>query len=461
MRLGQPVDGVADAAAEFRVLGGRGRGRPGRNRGGVVAAGVERRKQVTLCELVASEDTLRPDIQLTMYHSAEVELGETTRAVLDQVERVRPRRVVIDSLSELRLPAQSPLRYRRQILTLKQFFAGRQSTILLLDDRTSELNDLQLQSISHGVISLEHLAPEFGAERRRLRVIKLRGRRFRGGYHDFQILRGGLRVYPRLIAAEHHAEFPQEDLACGVGALDALLGGGLRRGTSTLFLGPAGTGKSTVALRFLTAAAERGDHGAAFLFDEGRATLLHRSLARGMDVAPHIRSGRLTFQQVDPAERTPGESSHTIRRAVEAEGARVVMIDRLNGYLQAMPEERFLIIQLHEILTYLAQKGVVTLLVVAQHGLVGAGMTNTVDASYLADTVVLLRHFETAGELRKAISVLKERSGGHEKSIRELRLGPEGIRVGEPLDRFRGVFTGIPTFTGDPDDLLGRNDERR
>lgn len=410
---------------------------------------------IHIVELVASEQSLTPDSQYTMFHPSETELGETTRAVLDEVERVKPSRVVFDSLSELRLLAQNPLRYRRQILALKQFFAGRKCTVLFLDDRTADASDLQVRSIAHGVIMLEQLSPEYGAERRRLRIVKMRGRSYRGGYHDFRIVKGGLEVFPRLVASEHHATFPREQVASGLKALDDLLGGGLDRGTSTLLMGPAGSGKSSVAIQYAVAAAERGEKAALFTFDESLGTLLTRTTALGMDLEGHIRSGLIMVQQVDPAEMPPGEFVQRVRHQVEQEGRRLMIIDSLNGYINAMPEERFLTIQLHELLTYLGQQGVTTLLVVAQHGLVGSAMQSPVDVSYLADSVILMRYFELHGRVKKAISVVKKRSGPHEEAIRELRIEPGGIRVGSPLANLRGVLTGVPVFSANgPSDLL-------
>jgi circadian clock protein KaiC len=416
---------------------------------------------IEVVELVASEAELEPDNQHTMFQPAEVELGETTRAVLAEVERVKPSRVVIDSLSELRLLAQSSLRYRRQILALKQFFTGRECTVLLLDDNTSEAHDLQLQSIAHGVISLEHLSPEYGAERRRLRVTKLRGQKFRGGLHDFNIATGGLDVFPRLVAAEHAADRESETLTGDVPELDGLLGGGIDFGTSTLLIGPAGSGKSSVAISYARAAAARGDRAALYVFDERVETLLRRAAGLGMDLTPHIAARTLTVQPVDPAELSPGEFAAAVRRAVDgADGhppARVVVIDSLNGYLHAMPEERLLTVQMHELLTYLGHKGVATFLVLAQHGMIGQ-MQAPVDTTYLADTVILFRFFEAGGEVRQAISVVKKRSGKHERTIRELRLDG-GIRVGDPLKNFRGVLTGTPAYDGESGELLGPKDE--
>ncbi|HWA36776.1 MAG TPA: ATPase domain-containing protein [Burkholderiales bacterium] len=396
-------------------------------------------------ELLPSDDSLNPDAQSRLFHPSEVELSDTTRSILGEVARREPKRVVFDSLSEMRLLAQHPLRYRRQVLALKQFFIGRQCTVLLLDDRTAADNDLQLHSLAHGVITLQHLAQEYGAERRRLRTVKMRGSPFRGGYHDFSIRTGGLEVFPRLVAAEHHDRFAAEPLQSGVAQLDALLGGGLDRGTSTLIMGPAGSGKSTIAAQFLCAATARGEKSAVFTFDESVSTLLARAGGLGLDMKGCMASGHVGIQQVDPGELSPGEFIYNIRREVEKGGARVVVIDSLNGYLNAMPEERFLTIQLHELLTYLGQKGVVTIMIVAQAGLLGSNMQAPVDASYLADTVLALRYFEAEGRIQRAISVIKKRSGMHEHRLRELTLSAQGLRVGEPLDRYHGVFTGVPT----------------
>jgi circadian clock protein KaiC len=401
-------------------------------------------KGVDVFELIAPEEMLDPDEQSTMFHSSEVELSETTKSILNEVERVKPALVVFDSLSEMRLLAQGSLRYRRQILALKQFFSGRSCTVLMLDDRTSENTDMRLQSIAHGVISLEQLSPEYGAERRRLRVIKMRGRKYRGGYHDFTIVRGGLRVFPRLVAAEHVSSFGDFSLRSGLEGLDQLLGGGLEAGTNTLLMGPAGSGKSTLILQYIGNAARLGQRAAVFSFEESVHTLMARASRLGTDLKPSIDSGHVRVRQVDPAELSPGEFVHKVRDAVENDGAKVVVIDSLNGFLNAMPEERFLIIQLHELLSYLGQQGVVTILVVAQHGLLGSDIQTTVDASYLADTVILLRFFEAAGEVRQAISVVKKRSGEHERAIRELRMTSGNVTVGEPLREFSGILSGLP-----------------
>jgi circadian clock protein KaiC len=396
-------------------------------------------------EMVPSEESLQPDRQYTMYHAAEVELSRTTAAVLEEVERLKPSRIVLDSLSEMRLLAQNSLRYRRQILAFKQFFSGREATVLLLDDRTGDVDDGQVESIAHGVLSLEEMHPEYGAERRRLRIAKLRGVRYRGGYHDFAIRRGGLNVFPRLVAVEHNRKLERKTISSGIEGLDALLGGGLQTGSSALLMGPAGCGKSSIATQYAGMASASGDPVAIYAFEESADSICNRGNAFGMDLVPHLRSGRMTVQQIDPAELSPGEFVHSIREAVESRGVRVVIIDSLNGYLAAMPEERLLIVQLHELLTYLNRKEVLTVLVVAQHGLVG-NMQSPVDLSYLADTIILLRYFEHEGEVSQAISVLKKRQGRHERTIRELKLVEGGIQVGDPLRGFHGVLTGVPTL---------------
>ena len=395
-------------------------------------------------ELLADDRELDGSNQVTMYHPSEVELTETTKKIMEAVERINPTRVVFDSLSEVRLLAQNSLRYRRQISAFKQFFSGRKCTVLLLDDHTSEGNDLQLQSIAHGVVALEQLVPVYGASRRRLRVIKYRGTTFRGGYHDFSITYEGLQVFPRLIAAEHEEAFPHSQIKSGITALDSLLGGGPDRGTSTLLLGPAGTGKSTLAVQYAIASAERGDHSAIFAFDEGLITLRARMAALGIKFDEGLRAGQVQLQQIDPAELSPGEFTFLIRRAVEENNARVIVIDSLNGYLNAMPEEQFLTAQLHELLSYLGRKGVTTLMVVAQHGLIGSRDQSPIDASYLADSVVLLRYFEYKGRVKKAISVVKKRSSAHEENIRELTFDEDGIHLSEPLMNFRGILSGVP-----------------
>ncbi len=396
-------------------------------------------------ELTTAEKA--PEDANTLFDPSDVDLQETTNALLEAVERLRPSRVVFDSLSELRVLAQNPQRYRRQILGLRDYFAGRNCTVVLIDDERGDDSDLQLRTVAHGVVALEQLTPEYGVERRRLRVVKLRGVRYRGGYHDFVIARGGLQVFPRLVAAEHHVDFPHEQASSGNAELDQLVGGGFDRGTSTLLLGPAGSGKSVIASACALAAAERGERSTLFLFEENRRTFLTRSRALGMAFDRHLEEETITLRQIDPAELSPGEFAGLVRRAVELEGSRVIVIDSLNGYLTAMPGERYLVIQMHELLTYLAQRGVCTFLVVAQHGLLEVSRS-PVDVTYLADTVLLTRYFELRGELRKAVSVLKKRSGAHETSIRELRLDASGLCVGTPLGEFHGVMTGLPQLVG-------------
>ncbi len=398
----------------------------------------------------------------TLFEPSEVELREVMQRLLSEIERVKATRVVFDSLSELRLLAQHPLRYRRQILLLKQFFSGRHSTVLFLDDRTAPEEDRQLQSVVHGVLMLEITANEYGNERRRLRVVKLRGMAPRGGYHDFIIRRGGLEVFPRLVAAEHRPRYDAPaTLPSGVRQLDALLGGGVDRGTATLVIGPAGSGKSSLALKYALSATQRGEHVEVFAFDERIQTLLFRCRGLGMDLEAPLADGRLVITQVDPAEMGPGEFVSNVIRSVNERQTRVVLIDSLNGYLNAMPEERTLALQLHELLSVLNQSNVTSFMVMAQHGLLGPAMQTPLDISYLADTVVMLRYFETEGTVRKAISVLKKRSGSHEDTIREYRMGaPDGISVGEPLAGFRGVLTGVPTYLGGSEKLMVREHER-
>ena len=406
-------------------------------------------------ELTPSEDELETSEQNTLFHPSELELVDTTKRMLADVEEIKPTRLVFDSLSELRLLAGNALRYRRQILALKHFFSKRRCTVLLLDDLTSTDRDLQMQSIAHGVVLLEQLNPVYGAERRRLRVVKYRGVQFRGGFHDYVIRRGGIQVFTRLVASEHRGPVTGSRIASDISELDSLLGGGLEEGTSTLIVGAAGTGKSTLAAQFVVAAAARGSRSALFVFDENAHTLISRCAALGVDLERYLDAGTVRLQQVDPAELTPGELIHSVRRAVD-DGAKIVVIDSLNGYLNAMPEEHFLAIQLHELLMYLAQRGVATILIGAHQGLVGSAMQTPVDASYLADAVVLLRYFEARGEVRQAISVMKKRGGAHERTIREFRIERGGVRVGETLREFRGVLTGVPVYEGSPAPLMGK-----
>ncbi|MBB3693292.1 ATPase domain-containing protein [Sphingomonas sp. BK580] len=411
---------------------------------------------VDVYELIPPENLLDEEQQQSLLYSSDLELGETTKRIFQAFERARPDRVVIDSLSEIRLLAQSSLRYRRQILALKHYFARSGATVVMLDDLTTDTNDKTVHSVAHGVIRLEELAPDYGAERRRMRVIKYRGRRFRGGYHDFTILTGGVHVYPRLISAEHKGDFARDLVATDTAELNGLLGGGIERGSSVLVLGPAGTGKSLLMLTFITTAVARGERAAMFVFDEEVGTLVQRARALGIDLAAMVEAGRLTLEQVDAAELTPGEFSARVRRCVEEHDAQTVVVDSLNGYQAAMPGEQALVLHLHELLQYLNRRGATTFLTVAQHGLVG-GMSTPVDVTYLADTVILLRYFEALGRVRRAISVVKKRTGPHEDTIREYQIGARGITLGEPLTGFQGVLGGIPELRGDPV-LLRRED---
>ncbi len=408
---------------------------------------------IEVFELVPPELSLDPSQQQSLVHSSDLELGETVRMAIAEIDRIKPQRVVVDSLSEIRLLSQGSLRFRRQVLALRSFLLIHDTTALLLDDITSEQDDLNLHSLCHAVVRLEQLAPLYGGERRRLRVIKMRATAFRGGYHDFVIRKGGVSIFPRLIAAEHGHAFPEERLTSGIAAFDALLGGGLDRGTSTMLLGPSGVGKSSSALAFLVSALQRGDHALILSFDEASSVLKRRARGLGMDIEPYCQSGLLRLEQIDPAEVSPGELTAIVREAVERDDARVVLIDSLTGYHNAMPEEQYLLLQMHEILTYLNQQGVTTLLVLAQHGLIGQ-MSSPIDLTYLSDTILLFRFFEAGGALRRAISVIKKRVGPHEAAIRELRIGGDGLQVGEPLSAFRGVLTGVPTYVGDLGRLL-------
>ncbi|WP_332659909.1 ATPase domain-containing protein [Brevundimonas sp.] len=405
-------------------------------------------------ELVPPESLLDEQQQQSLLYSSDLELGETTRMIFERVEAVKPKRVVIDSLSEIRLLAQSSLRYRRQVLALKHYFARHGATVLLLDDLTTDINDKTVHSVAHGVVQLQELAPEYGAERRRVRVIKYRGRRFRGGYHDFTIKTGGLEVYPRIVASEHRTSFDRTAMSSGVEGLDALLGGGVERGSSALILGPAGTGKSLFAVNFAAAAIARGEKAALFIFDEELGLLYDRMKGLGIDLEAMQASGKLIVEQIDAAELSPGEFAARVRRGVAEQEIKTVVIDSLNGYQAAMPQEQFLVLHIHELLQYLNRQGASTYLTVAQHGLVG-DMKAPVDVTYLADTVILLRYFEALGHVRRAVSVIKKRAGGHEKTIREFEIGEDGLTLGEPLSGFQGVLRGVPNFVGQGSGLMG------
>lgn len=414
---------------------------------------------IAIFELTPPEASLDLDQHYTLLHPSEVELNETTKLILDRINEYDPDRVAFDSLSEIRLIAQDPLRYRRQVLALKQFFSGRKCTALLLDDLTSQSHELQVHSITHGVIVLERQVRDYGAERRRIQITKMRGAEFRGGYHDFIIRKGGLEVFPRLMVPSGPECAVGERVGSGIPSLDTLLGGGIERGTSMLMVGPAGVGKSSLATQYALAAVERGESAAIYTFDEGRNTLLERSSGLQIDLRSHLNSPNFTLEQVNAAELSPGQFAHRVRERVERCRKGVIVIDSLNSYLNAMPAEQFLIMQMHELLSYLNQQGMLSILVLAQQGLIG-NMHSPVDLSYLTDTIVLLRYFEFEGAVRKAISVTKKRSGAHEATIREFRLNSGGIDVGPALSDFHGVLTGIPTYSGGAGALRHNGDAR-
>ncbi|CAB3716748.1 Circadian clock protein kinase KaiC [Paraburkholderia phenoliruptrix] len=411
--------------------------------------------QFHILELL-SDEGLDPQFEQSVLHPAEVELGETVRNVIRQVDEIKPARIVLDSLSELRLLSQNALRYRRQILALKRYFATRECTVLLLDDNTSDPSDIQLHSIAHGVITLDNLVHDYGGNRRRVRIAKMRGIKFREGYHDFSLDTGGIKVYPRLVAAEHHAEFDTALMSTGTPGLDVLLGGGLIPGTNALIVGPSGVGKTTTVVSCLIAALQRGERCVYYVFDETLVTLIARCATVGMNLQPYVDSGLLTLRQIDPAEISPGEFATDVRVSVEQRGVRYVAIDSLNAYLQAMPGERYLLLQMHELLGYLNQQGIITMLVLGQHGIIGE-VQSDIDISYLSDVVILFRYFEHHGEVLTAVTAVKSRANAHERSIRQFRLTETGVEVGEALRDFEGVLSGLPAYRGSTA-LLGATD---
>lgn len=414
--------------------------------------------KLSIFEVTPLEASIRPEEEYTIFHSDEVEMAETIKLIIDRVEKEQAKRVVIDSLAELRLLSRDAVRYRRQTLALKQHFTKRQVTVLLLDDRMSPRPDRQMHSLVHGVIALERLPREYGKSRRRLEVVKLRGAEYMDGYHDYTIKKGGMFVFPRLISTDGGQNFKQETVSSNMKGLDDLLGGGLDRGSSTLVLGPSGTGKTSLTIKYAAAAIARDEPVAIYAFDEGLRTLLARGDALGMKLSEAYEQKKITISQVNPAELSPGDFAFRVRESVERDGARFVIIDSLNGYMTAMPQEEFLTLQMHELLTYLNQRGVVTILVLAQQGILGT-THSVIDLSYLADNIVLLRFFEATGRVRRAISVVKKRSSKHEQTIREYTLGaPDGVQIGKPLEEFQGVLSGLPVYTGNPGSLSTKNE---
>ncbi|HWH89376.1 MAG TPA: ATPase domain-containing protein [Pseudomonas sp.] len=422
-------------------------------RQGARSHGWELNENIQIFELTPPESLLNAEHQQSLLYSSDLELGEATRQIFEVVERFKPTRVVLDSLSEIRLLAQSSLRYRRQILAIKHYFVRYDATVLLLDDLTTESLDKTVHSVAHGVIRLEELTPSYGAERRRVRVVKYRGQKYRGGFHDFTIMNDGVHVFPRLVAAEHRGDYARLQLSSGITELDALLGGGIETGSSTLVLGPAGTGKSLISMIFAAAAVARGEKAALFIFDEELGLLFERMRHIGIDLKALQATGNLLIEQVDAAELSPGELSHRVRRCVDERDIKTVVIDSINGYQAAMPEENALVLHMHELLLYLNRKGASTFMTVAQHGLVG-DMQAPVDITYLADTVILLRYFEALGKVRRAISIIKKRTGNHESTIREYRISSRGMTIGQPLESFQGVLRGVPTYLGASNPLL-------
>jgi len=410
---------------------------------------------INLLELNSLSERLEEDANYTVYHPSDVELGDTIQRIRAEVERLNPERVALDSVSELKILSQTSVRYRREILGLKQFFAGRKCTVLVLDDLTTRENEQQLQSIAHGVVRMERDSREYGTTRRQIHVVKMRGVRFQDGHHDFVLKTGGLELYPRLSSAGTSLNKREGYAISGSPQMDMLLGGGLDRGSSTLLIGPAGCGKTTLCSHYLLAALRGGENVACYQFEESQETFLARSRGFGMDFEPYIDSGKFELIKVDIADLSPGEFASQVQRAVEQKDASLIVIDSLNGYLNGMPSERFLMIHMHELLSYLGQKGVVTLLTVAQHGMLGPSMSSPIDVSFLADSVILLRFFEASGRVRQAISVVKKRRGSHERTLREMKIGTAGMQIGEVLEEFEGVLTGVPRYRGKDAQLLG------
>lgn len=413
---------------------------------------------ISLQELSTLGGRLKNEEQYTVFQPADVELSETVQRVIDDVRQVKPMRVVIDSLSEIRLVACDPLRYRRQILALKGILSECNCTVFFLEEHTVENPDLLMQSIAHGVVLLDKTQSEYGSVKRTLQVSKLRAGPSLEGSHDFVIRRGGLQVFRRLIASDSLNGKPAKDtggvLKTNNEELDRLTGGGVHWGTGVVLVGPAGTGKSTVGMQIVSAAAQKGYKTCAFLFDEAKATYIKRARNVDLEISSHLQQGIVEIHQVDPNEQSPGEFAYHLRKKVEDEGVRVVVIDSLNGYLTAMTSERFLLAQLHELLTYLNAHGVLTIMTTAQHGMLNTADTTSFELTYLADLVIQLRYFEAGGNVRKAISVIKNRLSAHETSIREFEITDKGLEIGAPLRQFEGILSGIPKFIGEPESLL-------
>jgi len=422
-------------------------------RAGARSHGWEIDEKIEIFELVPPESVLDPDQHQSLLYSSDLELGEAITRVFAAIERVKPKRIVIDSLSEIRLLAQSSLRYRRQILALKHYFAKHNSTVIMLDDLTTETTDRAVHSIAHSVIHLDQLTPIYGGTRRRMRIVKCRGQSFRGGYHDFDIKPGGVMIYPRLVAAEHRGPIKRTLIKSGIAELDMLMGGGLPSGSSTLMIGPSGTGKTLMVLHYLAAAAARGEASALFVFDEEIGLLFERAEGMGFDLASMQKAGLLHVEQMDAAEISPGEFANHVKSIIEDKHIRILAIDSLNGYQASMPEEQFLTLHLHELLQYANRQGASTFITLAQHGMVGE-MSVSVDITYMADTVVMLRYFEALGRVRRAMSLIKKRGGAHENTIREFLIGDKGMTLGAPLEQFQGVLRGVPTFVGEAKNLL-------
>jgi circadian clock protein KaiC len=409
--------------------------------------------RLSILELSAISAQVGAKTQSTLFHPSEIELSRTVNLLFEKIKEINPSRIVFDSVSELRLLAESSLKYRRQMLALKEFFIGRGCTVLLLDDLTTEAGDLHVQSIVHGVLLLEKFRAAYGAERRQFHIVKLRGVGFRGGTHDYVIERGGVRMFPRIVDAEVELTFKRETFSSGVRELDSLLGGGIDRGTSNLILGPAGSGKSTIAIRFAVSAAQRGQKVAMYAFEESLLNLYTRAESLGIDLRPYVNSGLVKLRKVDPAELTPGQFATLLREATDRDKADLVIIDSLNGYIHAMPEQQFLMLQLHELLAYLSNRGVVTIMILAQAGIMGS-MQAPLDLTYVADAVIITRYFEAFGRVKKAISVIKKRTGMHEETLRELRIGKGGVCVGPVLEDFSGIFSGVPSYIGSESKIM-------